>query len=231
MNTTNASASWDPTWEAIFASRAWGKYPPEPVIREIMRKFSRVPDRKAVRVLDLGSGPGANTWFLAREGFSVAAIDGSPSGIAQNRARLTSENLTADLQVGDFTQRLPWDDASFDAVLDNASLCANPMRSMLSCAAEVKRVLKPGGMFISLNFTERTWGYGLGQPGEDPGSMRNISEGPLGNVGYIHFLSHADVDRVYAGFTDHSIERNSYTMGNQLHLIELWVVVCRKPGA
>jgi SAM-dependent methyltransferase len=108
-------------------------------------------------VLDLGSGPGANTWFLAREGFAVWAIDGSPSGIAQNRARLTAENLTADLHVGDFTMRLPWAGATLDAVLDNASSCANPLRAITSCFAEVRRVLKPGGVFISLNLTDRTW--------------------------------------------------------------------------
>lgn len=231
MNTTNASASWDPTWEAIFSSRAWGKYPPEPVIREIMRKFSRVPDRKAVRVLDLGSGPGANTWFLAREGFNVAAIDGSPSGIAQNRARLIGEQLDADFQVGDFTERLPWDDDSFDAVLDNASAYANPMRAIIRCFAEVKRVLKPGGVFVSLSFTDRTWGYGLGPQGEDCGSVCAVSEGPLHGMGYVQFLSRADVDRLFAGFADRAIERASYTMGGQQHLIEQWIVTCRKPGA
>jgi SAM-dependent methyltransferase len=230
MTTTTAQPGWDPTWEAVFSSRPWGKYPPEPVIREIMRRFGKVPDRRAVRVLDLGSGPGANTWFLAREGFAVSAIDGSPSGIAQNGARLTGENLTADLQVGDFTKRLPWADATFDAVLDNASSCANPLRAITSCFAEVHRVLKPGGLFISLNFTDRTWGYGLGPQGEDAGSVRAVSEGPLHGMGYVQFFSRTEVDRLYSRFVDHAIERTSYTMGGQQHLIELWVVACRKPG-
>jgi SAM-dependent methyltransferase len=181
-----------------------------------------------VRVLDLGSGPGANTWFLAREGFAVSAIDGSPSGIAQNRARLTGENLTADLQVGDFTKHLPWADATFDVVLDNASAYANPMHAIVRCFDEVRRVLKPGGTFISLSFTDRTWGYGLGPQGEDAGSVRAVSEGPLHGMGYVQFFSRSEVDRLYSRFVDHAIERSSYTMGGQQHLIELWIVVCRK---
>ena len=48
--------------------------------------------------------------------------------------------------------------------------------------------------------------------------------------GYVQFFSRADVDRLYAGFTDHWVERSSYTMGSQQHLIELWIVACRKPG-
>ncbi len=228
MNAARVQPGWDSTWEAVFSSRPWGKYPPEPVIREIMRRFGRVADRSAVRVLDLGSGPGANTWFLAREGFTVSAIDGSPCGIAQNRARLTSENLMADLQVGDFSQHLPWTDATFDAVLDNASAYA--MRAITGCFAEVRRVLKPGGTFISLSFTDRTWGYGLGPKGEDAGSVSAVSDGPLRGMGYVQFFSRADLDRLYAGFIDHAIERTSYTMGGEQHLIELWIVACRTPG-
>src|SRR5262249_51180391 len=120
-NSTGESIGWDPKWEQIFSSRPWGKYPPEPIIREVMRAFSKNADRKQVRMLDLGCGPGANTWFMAREGFSVSGIDGSASAIAQNRQRLANERLSADLSVGDFTVALPWPDQTFDGVIDNVA--------------------------------------------------------------------------------------------------------------
>jgi SAM-dependent methyltransferase len=224
-----SAAGWDPTWDSVFKSRAWGRYPPEPVIREVMRAFGNLPDRRSVRFLDLGCGPGANTWFLTREGFAVSGIDGSPTAIAQNRARLQGEGLDADLRVGDFTERLPWDDAHFDAVVDNASVYGNPQKAMAACFAEVLRVLKPGGLFLSLAFSDRTWGYGMVEQGQDPGSVRSVEAGPLKDTGYVQFLSRVDVDRLFAAFTQHSIERSSYTLQGQL--VELWVVVCRRAGA
>ena len=57
--------SWDDQWETLFASRAWGRYPPEELVRFVARSFGDAPDRASVRILELGCGPGANVWFLA----------------------------------------------------------------------------------------------------------------------------------------------------------------------
>jgi len=67
-------ASFDPVWEEVFRAQEWGKYPPEHVIRAVARNFYKAPDRKAVKILDIGSGPGANTWYVAREGFSAVTL-------------------------------------------------------------------------------------------------------------------------------------------------------------
>ena len=66
-----------PIWDDVFRSRSWGKYPKEELVRFIARRYYGAPDRSAVRILDLGCGYGAATWYLAREGFAVSAIDGS----------------------------------------------------------------------------------------------------------------------------------------------------------
>ncbi len=44
---------------------------------------------------------GANTWYLAREGFSVYAFDGSESAVRNTRKYLVHEGLNADLRVLD----------------------------------------------------------------------------------------------------------------------------------
>ena len=72
--------SWDPIWETVYQSRAWGQYPGEDVIRFVKGHFSQVSDRAQVRLLEVGSGAGANLWFMAREGFY-----GSRSGSLRNR--------------------------------------------------------------------------------------------------------------------------------------------------
>lgn len=136
---------WDPAWERVFREQEWGKYPQEHVIRFVARHFRREPHKPPARLLDLGCGPGACTWFMAREGFEVAAIDGSATAILQATARLAGESLRADFRNGDYLQ-LPWDDGYFDGVIENVTFYCNRFESILAARDEVVRVLKPGGV-------------------------------------------------------------------------------------
>jgi SAM-dependent methyltransferase len=221
--------TWDPTWEALFSSRPWGRYPAESIVREVMKHFGKVLDRSRVRALDMGCGPGANTWFLAREGFQVSGIDGSAAAIGLARTRLEADGLTADLRVGDFTTGLPYADGSFDLVVDGAALYANPPEGIRAAVREVFRVIKPGGTFVSLAFTDRTWGYGVGTPGEAAGGFAAVTEGPLAGTGYVHFLDRAAVDDLYGIFERRHVERTLYTLEGMQRVIELWVVVGERP--
>lgn len=146
---------FDPKWEEIFQLQEWGKYPPECVIRFVARNWYRA-DRKAIRLLDVGCGPGACTWYMAREGFTVSGIDGSPTAIRRAEERLASEGLSAELRVGDFTKTLPWDAGTFDGVIDNAALCCNSLENWRSAITEILRVLKPDGKMFSACFTEKS---------------------------------------------------------------------------
>ena len=216
----------DPVWENLFRRQEWGKYPPEHVVRFVARNWYTAADRKAVRLLDVGSGPGANTWFMAREGFSVSAIDGSATGIARLQQRLAAEGLNADARVGDFTQ-LPWPDTTFDGALDNVAIYANPFAAALRAVAEVHRVLKPGGLFCSASFSDRTWGYRTGREVE-PGGWSDVREGPFAGRGFSLVLDRARLDELYAGFATREVETLSWTTGGTKHLTELWITICRK---
>ena len=221
------ASTWDPVWEEIFKCREWGKYPPEHVVRFIAQNFGHASDRSTVRLLEIGCGPGANVWFMAREGFSVSGIDGSPSAIHKACLRLAGEGVEADLRVGDFAQ-LPWPDDDFDGVVENVSLNANPWTAIQRALHEVRRVLKPGAPFLSSFFTERTWGYGQGDMVETDGFV-NLREGPLAERGFCLFLKRARVAELFRDFSSVNIERISRTMDNELHLVEQFVITCRKP--
>jgi len=169
-----------------------------------------VPDRKAVHLLDLGCGPGACTWFMAREGFAVSGIDGSATAIARTKTRLTGEALQAHLHVGNFAS-LPWPDSFFDAAVDNASLYATPIDNARQAVNEVSRVLKPHGFFLSAAFSDRTWGYGQG-PEVEPGGFAQVSEGPLANKGFCRFLSQSQLASFYAPLEILSAETTSYSL-------------------
>ena len=229
MNMTNQEdtpPSWDATWESIYSQQEWGRYPSEHVIRFVARNFYQRGDRRATRLLDLGCGPGACTWYMAREGFSVAGIDGSASGIRRAGERLAAERLTADLRVGDYV-RLPWADGEFDGVVNNVTLTHNRFAQCQRAVSEVVRVLKPSGLFLSCNFTDRCWGYGSGREVE-PGTFTDIAEGVLSGRGLVLFMSRSQVDELYRPFAERSVELVSWTTGEMNHRIELWIVTCRK---
>jgi len=226
MSIAASVQSWDPVWEEVFRTQEWGKYPPEYVIRFVARNFYRAHDRKAVRLLDLGCGPGACSWYMAREGFSVSGIEGSATAVQTATARLHAEGLRADLQVGDYTH-LPWPDNYFDGVLDNVTLYCNRFAQCKRAVDEVQRVLKNDGVFLSANFTDRTWGYGLGTEIE-PAGFTDIRDGPLAGKGFALFMSRWHLNELYRGFERHEIERIAWTMEGMMRLVELWIVTCRK---
>ena len=218
--------SWDPVWESVFRSQEWGKYPPEYVVRFVARRWYQVSRRSEVRLLDLGSGPGACAWYMAREGFSVSAIDGSPTAIAQLARRLATEGLHAERLVGDIV-RLPWSDDTFDGVIDNAALYANRLAQAQRIVSEVRRVLKPGGHFLSANFSDRCWGNGLGREVE-PGGFTDITEGPFKHKGFSRFTTRAQVHELYRAFEEVVVDSVAWSLGEGRHVMELWVVECCK---
>jgi SAM-dependent methyltransferase len=226
MGDLKVIGTWDPIWEDIFLSKSWGKYPPEHVIRFIARTFSAVEDRSKVRLLEIGCGPGANVWFMAREGFSICGIDGSATAIQRANQRLAGEGLQADLRVGDFAE-LPWPDASFDGVIENVSLYCNPMAGITRALKEVHRVLRPRAQFLSSFFSERTWGYGQGEMVERDGFI-NLREGPLAQAGFCLFLNRERVPEVFCDFAEIAVERISWTLNREKHLVEQFVISCRK---
>src|SRR5947209_316409 len=130
--------SWDPMWEEIFRTREWGKYPPEELIRFIARNYYSATDRKQIKILELGCGMGANTWFLAREGFDTYGIDGSQTAIRKAEMRLKEEGLSAHLRIGEIASLADYYPAAhFDAVIDIACLEHNRLaevRSMINQA-------------------------------------------------------------------------------------------------
>jgi SAM-dependent methyltransferase len=106
-----------------------------------------VPLRQAgVRtVLELGCGTGNDAARLAGEGYSVTAIDLSGEAIARAQDRFGS---LARFLVGDMTQRLPFPDGSFDAVMSNVAMHMFPDGVTHAVFAQVGRLVRVGGLFV-----------------------------------------------------------------------------------
>ena len=220
----------DNYWEQIFASRAWGAYPPEELIRFIARNFRLVPNKSGVRVLEIGCGPGPNIWYLVREGFTVAGIDGSSTAIRRAEERLVAEGLPyekprVDLKVGNFAC-LPWEDKSFDVIIDVEALYANQMANIRVSIAEIRRTLKPGGLFFGKMFGTQTTGSDSGEMIE-LGTMRCPKIGPCAGNEIAHFFTREEFNDLFAGFRDLCIDQTHRTDRNgELQIFE-WLVSAR----
>jgi ubiquinone/menaquinone biosynthesis C-methylase UbiE len=116
--------SFDPTWNSI-----WTQYSgagvearaPYDFIVAFVYRYKPAKHSREIRILEVGCGEANNIWYLAREGFNVSGVDASPGAILRARRRLAEENVSADLQLADFTQ-LPYPDGTFDLAYDRGSL-------------------------------------------------------------------------------------------------------------
>jgi SAM-dependent methyltransferase len=96
-------------------------------------------------VLELGCGTGNDAARLASEGYSVTAVDVSGEAIERARARFAS---LATFLVADVTRRLPFPDASFDAVMSNVAVHMFPDDVTRTVFAQVGRLVRADGLFV-----------------------------------------------------------------------------------
>lgn len=218
-------------WETVHSSRPWGEHPSEDLIRFMVRRYRDTVDRSAIRIIDIGCGPGANLTFLAREGFTLAGIDASDTAISNARQRIQDagieiDDAALDLRQGNFAA-LPWSDESFDVAIDMESIYANPMAVIRSCIGEAHRVLKPGAVFFGKMFGVETTGYGTGEIYET-NTSRDPSEGPCGGFGFAHFFTREEIEKVFSEFSDLSIDWLHRTdKGGTVSIFE-WIVTATK---
>jgi cyclopropane fatty-acyl-phospholipid synthase-like methyltransferase len=79
------------------------KYPQEKIIQFCLRHYP-LESRSHIRALDLGCGSGANTLFLAMEGFHVRAVDGSSVAVSKTIKCLENAGFQANVEVQVFPQ-------------------------------------------------------------------------------------------------------------------------------
>jgi len=105
-------------------------------------------------VLDVGSGTGTLAirakQRVGSAGF-VCGIDASAEMVAA--ARTKARKARADLVFQNaIVEELPFPDAHFDAVLSTLMMHHLPRPARAQCASEMRRVLKPGGRAVVVDF-------------------------------------------------------------------------------
>ncbi len=107
------------------------------------------------RVLDVAGGKGASAIFLAqRFGCQVVGVDYGAEAVEEAARAAERAGLAGQMgfKHGD-AERLPVEDASFDAVICECAFCTFPDKP--TAAAEFARVLRPGGRVGIADLTRR----------------------------------------------------------------------------
>lgn len=119
-----------------------------PVSRaRIERVITLIGRSESPHVLVLGVGTGRELPMLLDAGYVLTGLDISPNMLAlcQKRSR------TIPCVLADFWDPLPFDDASFDAVIALHGTIAHPRddHALPSLGRELARILKPQGVFVA----------------------------------------------------------------------------------
>lgn len=182
-------------WDGAFTEKP-DRFGSEPSISAKMaaEAFTRLhasdPD-----VLDLGSGTGRDALFFARRGMHVVALDFSQVALDALQQNARSSGLSRAIHTVQHNVRepLPFPASTFDACYAHMLYCMDFTLAELSeLSAEVRRILKPGGIHV---YTARTTGdpdFGIGV---HRGEQLYEDEGFV-----VHFFNRNMIDRLAAGF-------------------------------
>lgn len=119
--------------------------------RELLRMGGRAD---GMRVLEIGCGRGVGTEIIVRQfgAAEVHAFDLDPEMVRLAQQRVRHLAVPVNVFVGDAT-RVPFPDASFDAVFDFGIIHHVPV--WREAVREVARVLRPGGKFYVEEVTRK----------------------------------------------------------------------------
>lgn len=148
---------WAARYDLLITLLTFGR---ERRFREQLLGFAHL--RPGESVLDIGCGTGTLAIAAKRivgNTAAVCGIDASPEMIAraQRKARRAGLDVAFDIAQA---QSLPFPDARFDVVLSTVMLHHLPKAGRAEAVREARRVLKPGGRLLAIDFVQSS-GKGL----------------------------------------------------------------------
>ena len=121
---------------AAVENNPYNAYYEQPNLRALL------PPVAGRRVLDAGCGAGRTSAWLVEQRAEVVGIDASPEMLRRARERVPA----ASFALADLAQPLAFDNGSFDVAV--AALVMHYLRDWVPTLRELRRVLRPGGVFV-----------------------------------------------------------------------------------
>jgi ubiquinone/menaquinone biosynthesis C-methylase UbiE len=117
--------------------------------RDLQRLGERLSAFPQAKVLDLGCGAGHASFVAAAHVAQVTAYDLSAQMLDVVKQAAKDKGLNNITTSQGYAEILPFDDASYDVVISRYS--AHHWHDVGQAMREIKRVLKPGGVFIIMD--------------------------------------------------------------------------------
>lgn len=187
---TDVSASYD-RWAASYDDDRNATRDLDAVV--VRRAPLAIHDRD---VLELGSGTGKNTEYLAAHARTVVALDVSEGMIARAHQRIASANVR--FLLHDVRDPWPVPAASVDAVV--ANLILEHVHDLAPVFFEAARVLRPGGQFFLCELHPYRQLTGSRANFTDPATGATVSV-----TAHVHTVSEYVNGAIEAGFAVRSL--------------------------
>ena len=182
-----------------------------------------------MRVHELGCGVGANIPFFLDIEADYSACDGSEHAIDFLRDKYPK--IAPRLMRADFSQDLGTS-GPLDLIIDRASITHNLTSSIRCILDMVFRELRPGGIFLGVDwFATDSDDFLVGTETEDPYVRTAYSDGPFSELGLVHF---SDQEHLLELFNHFEIIALSYRSEKTLmpgpsRILGVWDIVARRP--
>lgn len=175
--------AFSPEWENVYRASGHLSIWPWSDLVSLVHRHAR-PENGFRRVLECGSGAGANIpLFLALKA-DYFGIDGSPHIVAQLRERYPQ--IKDHLVAGDFTREIPFD-GSFDLAVDRGSLTHNTVEGIARALSLIFSRLRPGGKLIAVDWFSAQDSDAQSGEAVDAWTRRSSDIGHFAGLGAVHF--------------------------------------------
>ncbi len=134
-------------WEKLFERKDKYGLVPDPFAVESLKWVKKI---KAKKILDIGCGEGKDSIFFAKNGYEVFSLDFSSRAIKSCKEKAIKNKLQKLLHpiIHDISKPLKFENGTFDVVYAHLSLHYFDDKTTIKIFNEIRRVLKPGGLFL-----------------------------------------------------------------------------------